>query len=565
MNDNLIIKNTPEITSNIKNVEISDTKIDFEDSKNIDIVFDNYIKNKLSEKQYTNIFIPLNTGLSNLDFFGINLALHIRFTSGKNQLSNIFIYGISDFEFISKHNLLAGSLLTKGIKLIDYSLEEIEKHLEATQKLNDIDELKDELKKINIVNHIQQNEIYNSNNTDSHAVANIWGALRFADLTGLNEAIKDNEQLQELKTDLYYKYITTISSETEKGNTNQNKITISKTNKNILYIDDNANQGWGDLLKAFFEDDIVVIGKEKSEKHPEFIARSKEKIELGNWHLILLDFRLNPEEDKNQREITKISGAKMLEHIKKINAGIQVIMFTATNKSWNINSLLKIGANGYYYKESIENSNNVTNSKININSLTNNVKKCIKNSYLIEIKDTINEIEDHLETINNKIYKPIPRYLDLFYKTLCNSNIIEWAPSYIYLFNIIELIINEKICEVYNYDSRETKTFFKKDNSELKNIAFNYKGEIISENSLPKGKKISLKNKIYNLIKNYSYELKDLLMVGEDSLIEIEKLILLRNNYIHQTSSKKLKTKSVQKADVLNMFLLIKKITLRLE
>ena len=66
---------------------------------------------------------------------------------------------------------------------------------------------------------------------------------------------------------------------------------LSKTNKNILYIDDNANQGWGDLLKAFFEDDIVVIGKEKSEKHPEFIARSKEKIELGNWHLILLDFR----------------------------------------------------------------------------------------------------------------------------------------------------------------------------------------------------------------------------------------------------------------------------------
>lgn len=42
--------------------------------------------------------------------------------------------------------------------------------------------------------------------------------------------------------------------------------------------------------------------------------------------------------------------------IKKINPGIQVIIFSATNKVWNLQALQEAGADGFIIKESPENS-----------------------------------------------------------------------------------------------------------------------------------------------------------------------------------------------------------------
>lgn len=451
MSNNLII-NKKGVTvlksyEEFDNANFIDFTTNSHDSNNIDVVFDSFIKDNLIEKTFTNIFIPLNSGLSNLDFLGINLALHIRFTSGKNQLSNIFIYGISNFEFISKYNLLAGALLTKGIKLIDYSLEEIEKHLDTSQKLNDISEFKDELKKINIVNHIKQNEIYNSNNTDSHAVANIWGALRFADLTGLNETIKDNEQLQELNNDLYYKYISTISSETEKEYIKRNKITISKTNKQILYIDDNATQGWGDLLRGFFEDSIQVIGKNKEEKQKQFenniikVLEETDENGLTKWDLILLDLRLDPEKDKN-KGIKELSGTKVLERIKKINKGIQVIMFTASNKAWNMRQLNKIGADGYYTKEHPHSfsKNIISNQQISL--LRKDINKSLNNAEHLkmishQINHFINENKTSKKTeFQNRSISALNLFFDIFKMGLERPKYIN--HSFLILYQILE-------------------------------------------------------------------------------------------------------------------------------
>lgn len=50
----------------------------------------------------------------------------------------------------------------------------------------------------------------------------------------------------------------------------------------------------------------------------------------------------------------EFSGMKILKAIKAANQGIQVIMFTASNKAWNMKALLDAGADGYYIKESPE-------------------------------------------------------------------------------------------------------------------------------------------------------------------------------------------------------------------
>lgn len=49
---------------------------------------------------------------------------------------------------------------------------------------------------------------------------------------------------------------------------------------------------------------------------------------------------------------SEYSGAKILDEIKSDNFGTQVIMYTASNKSWNMRELIGKGADGFYIKES---------------------------------------------------------------------------------------------------------------------------------------------------------------------------------------------------------------------
>jgi len=109
-----------------------------------------------------------------------------------------------------------------------------------------------------------------------------------------------------------------------------------------------------------------------------------------NYDVIFLDLRLSKEEDKvNQiSNISDFTGTKVLRKIKDINKGIQVIIFTASNKVWNIERLLEIGANGYYIKESPEYILNEVFSKENYNELLVTVKKTLSLKYLRRV-DTI--------------------------------------------------------------------------------------------------------------------------------------------------------------------------------
>lgn len=47
-----------------------------------------------------------------------------------------------------------------------------------------------------------------------------------------------------------------------------------------------------------------------------------------------------------------MSGMNILKRIKQVNPGNQVIIFTASSKSWNLKALMDNGADEYYLKES---------------------------------------------------------------------------------------------------------------------------------------------------------------------------------------------------------------------
>ena len=98
-----------------------------------------------------------------------------------------------------------------------------------------------------------------------------------------------------------------------------------------------------------------------------------------------MDLRLNGLGEDENLKTEDFSGMKVLKKIKALNEGNQVIVFTASNKVWNLKALLDEGVDGYYMKESPEyNFSNVI-SKQNYKDFKDNVDKCFERSYLREI------------------------------------------------------------------------------------------------------------------------------------------------------------------------------------
>ena len=132
----------------------------------------------------------------------------------------------------------------------------------------------------------------------------------------------------------------------------------------ILYVDDNADIGWSDIIQ------VIIYGKNSPEKfkslsgtHQNINALCDEvivDIKENCRDLVLLDLRLK-NETGSFTEICQLSGAKVLIKIREEFPGIPVMMTTASNKHWSYQSLLSIGANAYWTKEGLDvtSSNNM--------------------------------------------------------------------------------------------------------------------------------------------------------------------------------------------------------------
>ena len=120
-----------------------------------------------------------------------------------------------------------------------------------------------------------------------------------------------------------------------------------------LIIDDKADDGWKEVISRCINklDSMDVISMEIG-GYEDIPTACREHIKEGYYDVIFLDFRLLSSEEIENKEIDLFSGMKVLKGIKTSNPGNQVIMLTATNKSWNLKALIDNGADGYYLKES---------------------------------------------------------------------------------------------------------------------------------------------------------------------------------------------------------------------
>lgn len=399
----------------------------------------NEISNKIiNKKEYQNIFLPMCFGPILSDFNGLRLATHLRCTPGLNQNKNIFIFSFVEIEKLINHECF-GILKTKGIKIIDYNYHSIKEHCETKQISLSLEELPFELKKIDLS--------IPDNYEDNHSITNEWGIYRWSESLAIKDFIID-KIITNQNQNLYFKYLKNIFPISKLIKLEAKDLKIKKVNDiKTLYIDDEASRGWSIILKKILVDinkiglqylDREFIGMKKSE----IVKASINKIKKENFDIIILDLRLHKDDFENL-PIEELTGFQILKEIKNFNKGIQVIVFSATNKIWNLQALQKTKANGFIIKESLENSIDAEFTKKSLNGLIVELENASKISF---VKDVIQTCDNIIKAFPLKFsnLELISSYFDVAINLLLQSNEDKrfFNFAYLQLFQTIEIFID---------------------------------------------------------------------------------------------------------------------------
>jgi CheY-like chemotaxis protein len=153
---------------------------------------------------------------------------------------------------------------------------------------------------------------------------------------------------------------------------------------------------------------------------------------------------LNGLDEESVNKPDKFSGVSVLKKIKEQNSGNQVIVFTASNKAWNMKALFDMGADGYYIKESPEYSFSQEFSAENYNSFKEQIEICLSRGYLRDIFNSksklLNKINGLTSSYPSDFLNELKNQLNLAYSMLYAADIKEkFAYAYVTLYMIIEI------------------------------------------------------------------------------------------------------------------------------
>ena len=115
---------------------------------------------------------------------------------------------------------------------------------------------------------------------------------------------------------------------------------------------------------------------------------------------------------------------QLLEKLKKFNPSIPIIIFTASNKVWNLQKLTELGADGYFVKEAPENAEIPDFSKHNFKSFEKTVREAYKKGQLLKaywnaIQDIQNSFLPEIQDLPHSKFKSrIEERLKMFFGLL---------------------------------------------------------------------------------------------------------------------------------------------------
>ena len=479
----------------------------------------------LVDEQKDNIFdaiyIPLCMGETLSDYIGLRLAMFFRLSNTLNKYAHIFIYGVANYPHFIK-NECAEVLKWPGVEYISADSQSIKNTLESIQRINE-DDYNLGLRSIHL--NIP------SNIGDNHSVTNKWGIYRWSQaLDDSDESIEKN--LQVVSSSLYFRYLAALYPAKSMPSIDKEKLTI-KNNKqsllNVLYVDDEADDGWYELLHHLLYDinhvNFDYVGSTmKNKTQNGIISLVMEKIKSTGANVVILDLRLC-QSDFTTSSIEEITGFKLLNKIKILNRGIQVLMFSATNKIWNYLALQKKEVDGFVLKEAPLNSIDPDYTETCITELIKVLNICSEKVFRkdlwarMKVLKKIIDYHQKRDNITKEYANNIITLLAMAEDNLFASNHNYWLDSsFVNLFRIVELTAYEWIVEkVDSFGNIEAS--FKEDGEPLKLFS--------SKSIYPKG---DLKP-----IKNLSYKLKIANLLYKVGVYDnkIAELVDKRNNFTH--------------------------------
>ena len=294
-----------------------------------------------------------------------------------------------------------------------------------------------------------------------HSVANQWGADVLSRIVVGNET--NNELIKKARLSLYFRYVRALSlgvkdieqlvQNVETPSVSSSCKIIDAAGKKILLIDDEADKGWDYVLRKMLPNTEFRTICEQVPDYASFSDEAKAEIESSKYDLIFLDLRMNGIQEEDLLNPNDFSGMKILKKIKNQNKGNQVIMFTASNKAWNMKALLEAGADGYYIKESPEYAFPTSYSESNANELVKTINRCLRRGYLREIAreiKTFKKIQSSFK-YEETLFNNICIQLDVSYSLVASARSPQqFAFAYISLEQVFE-IISDELLELDNY------------------------------------------------------------------------------------------------------------------
>lgn len=381
----------------ICNPELFDEIEKFSAMDNIDEYINKMIK-KIKEKDFKIIFIKDNLSSNYLELLGLRVAYHIRLSSELGSKRFIPIVIVSDFsvEQLCRFEEMAQILFTPNIYLCKNTKEDIEKYQQL--ELHNLSEEQYNQKFLYKIK-IDPPKDY----LDHHSIANEWSIYRWGEKlqTTDSDVIKINKS--KIENMLYFKY---LKAKYHIKDSDMDKTINPPTKKGkILLIDDEWDKGWSDILKTVLKKDGLDFEPFKYEyKDKEYKKLSYSvigtRIKEFDPDVVILDLRLSQDDHNEDKDLENYTGIKILQKIHEINAGIQVIMLTATSKSTILEKLYEKKILGYIKKEHPDDT--TIDTVENINKFVGLVDKGLERKFLKNIHITKTNI---LSILENDIFE----------------------------------------------------------------------------------------------------------------------------------------------------------------
>jgi CheY-like chemotaxis protein len=461
------------------------------DTFDYDFFYDLELDKILKDKQYAIIYISLN--LSDHDYLelnGLRVANQIRLSpKWKHTHVSLVLLGQESYFELMKLNSLSNILVTPGVYLKSDLIFEIDSKKEISPS--------DYLQYLTRIN-VEPPANYSSH----HSITNEWNIKRWFEMIE-NDNSDDYQNISVCVSKLvvinsiYFKYIEELSKVQIKKNHRQRikkkdqielKISGIETKK-ILFIDDEGFKGWDVLMKYIFRhsgaevEPFVHFDKQDTQEIT-FFKISEALIKdnfILNYDLLILDLRLC-DEDFYINDINKLVSVRLIQEIRKLNAGFQILVFTASNKSWNIQKVLDLKVRHYVVKEAPEQLFDKQESYLKFVEFSRAVRSSIDNSFLAKLKIRIENLkaennflvsisEDEIEFKKSVFAKgglldELYTLLDINYEKLINNALLicfSILENYAEMYIVSEAtwkIIDKNDTLILNYISSSPKTPF---------------------------------------------------------------------------------------------------------